>query len=203
MNARKWMMVLTIALMGIGAQAQQGQTTMEGVPIVDEIVADKTTTESNDSLVSVQNTTKVGSWHVTTYLADSIDTTEIIEFTEETFDELPEIIKGLFGFTIASGGILIAIIALLCVFGLPLIIVLALLFLIFRRRKSDSTINQPSETPSVPDRALFNKGIKNVCLGVGLAVMLGIIMGDFGIGIGILIICIGIGELLVDYFAKK
>jgi hypothetical protein len=42
-----------------------------------------------------------------------------------------------------------------------------------------------------------------VCLGVGLAVMLGIIMGDFGIGIGILIICIGIGELLVDYFAKK
>lgn len=203
MNARKWMMVLTIALMGIGAQAQQGQTTMEGVPIVDEIVADKTTTESNDSLVSVQNTTKVGSWHVTTYLADSIDTTEIIEFTEETFDELPEIIKGLFGFTIASGGILIAIIALLCVFGLPLIIFLALLFLIFRRRKSDSTINQPSETPSVSDRALFNKGIKNVCLGVGLAVMLGIIMGDFGIGIGILIICIGIGELLVDYFAKK
>lgn len=203
MNARKWMMVLTIALMGIGAQAQQGQTTMEGVPIIDEIVADKTTTESNDSLVSVQNTTKVGSWHVTTYLADSIDTTEIIEFTEETFDDLPEIIKGLFGFTIASGGILIAIIALLCVFGLPLIIVLALLFLIFRRRKSDSTINQPSETPSVSDRALFNKGIKNVCLGVGLAVMLGIIMGDFGIGIGILIICIGIGELLVDYFAKK
>jgi ABC-type phosphate transport system permease subunit len=203
MNARKWMMVLTIALMGIGAQAQQGQTTMEGVPIVDEIVADKTTTESNDSLVSVQNTTKVGSWHVTTYLADSIDTTEIIEFTEETFDDLPEIIKGLFGFTIASGGILIAIIALLCVFGLPLIIVLALLFLIFRRRKSDSTINQPSETPSVSDRALFNKGIKNVCLGVGLAVMLGIIMGDFGIGIGILIICIGIGELLVDHFAKK
>lgn len=203
MNARKWMMVLTIALMGIGAQAQQGQTTMEGVPIVDEIVADKTTTESNDSLVSVQNTTKVGSWHVTTYLADSIDTTEIIEFTEEIFDDLPEIIKGLFGFTIASGGILIAIIALLCVFGLPLIIVLALLFLIFRRRKSDSTINQPSETPSVSDRALFNKGIKNVCLGVGLAVMLGIIMGDFGIGIGILIICIGIGELLVDYFAKK
>jgi len=203
MNARKWMMVLTIALMGIGAQAQQGQTTMEGVPIVDEIVADKTTTESNDSLVSVQNTTKVGSWHVTTYLADSIDTTEIIEFTEETFDDLPEIIKGLFGFTIASGGILIAIIALLCVFGLPLIIFLALLFLIFRRRKSDSTINQPSETPSVSDRALFNKGIKNVCLGVGLAVMLGIIMGDFGIGIGILIICIGIGELLVDYFAKK
>ena len=197
------MMVLTIALMGIGAQAQQGQTTMEGVPIVDEIVADKTTTESNDSLVSVQNTTKVGSWHVTTYVTDSIGTTEIIEFTEETFDELPEIIKGLFGFTIASGGILIAIIALLCVFGLPLIIVLALLFLIFRRRKSDSTINQPSETQSVSDRALFNKGIKNVCLGVGLAVMLGIIMGDFGIGIGILIICIGIGELLVDYFAKK
>ena len=50
---------------------------------------------------------------------------------------------------------------------------------------------------------LFNKGVKNICLGIGLAIFLGIWMGDFGVGIGILVACIGIGELLVDYFAKK
>ena len=67
------------------------------------------------------------------------------------------------------------------------------------RDKIAKVVSEPDE--GISDA--FNKGIKNVCLGVGLAVMLGIIMGDFGVGIGILIICIGIGELLVDYFAKK
>ena len=51
-------------------------------------------------------------------------------------------------------------------------------------------------------QSLFHR-VRNVCLGIGLAVFLGIWMGDFGVGIGVLVVCIGIGELLVDYFAKK
>jgi hypothetical protein len=80
-----------------------------------------------------------------------------------------------------------------------------LLLLIFRRRKTNASVNTATETQdaSTTDRTLFNKGVKNICLGIGLAIFLGIWMGDFGVGIGILIVCIGIGELLVDYFARK
>jgi hypothetical protein len=128
----------------------------------------------------------------------------------EIFDDIPDFVKGLFGLTglgIASGTILMVIIALLCIFGLPLILIFVLLLLIFRRRKQDvsDNVNQPADaqTTATPDRTLFNKGVKNICLGVGLAIFLGIWMGDFGMGIGALIICIGIGELLVDYFSKR
>ena len=181
---------------------------MEGVPVVEEIMTDSNTDNQDEAIA--KTTTKVGTWQITTYVGDSIDTTETIELTEEIFDDIPDFVKGLFGLTglgIASGTILMVIIALLCIFGLPLILIFVLLLLIFRRRKQDvsDNVNQPADaqTTATPDRTLFNKGVKNICLGVGLAIFLGIWMGDFGMGIGALIICIGIGELLVDYFSKR
>jgi hypothetical protein len=108
---------------------------------------------------------------------------------------------------LASGTVLLVLVILLCIFGLPLILLFILLLLIFRRRKTNAPVNTPTATEtqdaSTTDRTLFNKGVKNICLGIGLAIFLGIWMGDFGVGIGILIVCIGIGELLVDYFARK
>ena len=105
------------------------------------------------------------------------------------------------------GAMLLVFVVLLCIFGLPIILLLALLYLIFRKRKTNvnNNTNQPIDvtTSQTSDRTLFNKGVKNVCLGIGLAIALGIWMGDFGVGIGILIVCIGIGELLIDYFARK
>ena len=178
---------------------------MEGVPVVEEIVTDSNTAET-----TAKPTAKVGTWRVTAYVNDSIDSTEIIEFTEESLEDMPAILKGLFGLTglgIASGTILFVLIILLCIFGLPLILLFVLLYLIFRRRKSDASVstNQATDTQdtSKPDRTLFNKGVRNIFLGIGLAIFFGLWMGDFGVGIGILIICIGIGELIVDYFARK
>ena len=209
MKTKNWMMALIVALVSTAmAVAQTGESTMEGVPVVEEIMTDSNT--DNQDEATPQTATKVGTWKITTYVGDSLDTTETIELTEEIFDDIPDFVKGLFGLTglgIASGTILMVIIALLCIFGLPLILIFVLLLLIFRRRKQDvsDNVNQPADaqTTATPDRTLFNKGVKNICLGVGLAIFLGIWMGDFGMGIGALIICIGIGELLVDYFSKR
>ena len=184
--------------------AQTGESTMEGVPIVEEIMTDSTTDEE-----TMKTTTQVGTWHITTTFAnDSLDSTEIIEFTEETFDGMPDFIKGLVRLTrvgFATGTLFFVLAVLLCIFGLPILLVIALLYFIFRKRKQDTNSCQPTDTPttSTSDRTLFNKGVKNICLGVGLAIFLGIWMGDFGVGIGVLVICIGIGELLVDYFSKR
>lgn len=209
MKTKNWMMVLFVALASTAmAVTQTGESTMEGVPVVEEIVTDSNT--DNGAEEAGKTATKVGTWHITTYVSDSLDTTETFELTEEIFDDMPDFLKGLFGLTglgIASGTILMVIVALLSIFGLPLILIFVLLLLIFRRRKQNmnNNANQPADvqTTSTPDRTLFNKGVKNICLGVGLAIFLGIWMGDFGMGIGVLIICIGIGELLVDYFSKR
>ena len=209
MKAKHWMMALIVALTSTAiAVAQSGESTMEGVPVVEEIVTDSSTTNADEA--TVKGGTKVGTWRITAYVNDSIGTAETIEFTEETFEDMPEFLKGIFGLTglgIASGTILLVFIILLCIFGLPLILLFVLFYLIFRRRKSDANVSTRQATDaqdtSKPDRTLFNKGVKNICLGIGLAIFFGLWMGDFGVGIGILIICIGIGELIVDYFARK
>lgn len=207
MRTKHWMMALFVALTSTAiAVAQTGESTIEGVPVVEEIMTDSNSADETEA--AVKTTTKVGTWHITTYTNDSLGSTETIEFTEEIFDDMPDFLKGLFGLTglsIASGTIFFVLVVLLCIFGLPLILIFALLFLIFRKRKEPANTYQPTEatTASASDRTLFNKGVKNICLGVGLAIFLGIWMGDFGVGIGILVICIGIGELLVDYFSKR
>lgn len=51
--------------------------------------------------------------------------------------------------------------------------------------------------------ATFNKGIKNVCLGTGLAIFFWFLTGALGItAIGFLIICIGVGQILTSKYSK-
>ncbi len=208
MKARQWMMTLIVAFTSTALVAQSGISTMEGVPVVEEIVTDSNTTDVAEAVV--KTAAKVGTWRVTTYVNDSIDSTETLEFTEEIFEDMPDFFKGIFGLTglsIASGTILLVFIILFCIFGLPLILLFVLFYLILRKRKPNASVSTSQATDtqdaSKPDRALFNKGVKNICLGIGLAIFFGLWMGDFGVGIGILVICIGIGELIVDYFARK
>ena len=210
MKAKNWIIACIVMLTStIYAIAQEGESTIEGVPVVNEIVTDSTT--SNQPVTITKNGPHAGTWQIITYSNDSIDNAEIVaEFTEEFYEDMPDFIKGLIGltgFSLASGAMLLVFIVLLCIFGLPLILLFILLYLIFRKRKTKvySNENQPIDetTSQTPDRTIFNKGVKNVCLGIGLAIALGIWMGDFGVGVGILITCIGIGELLIDYFSKK
>ncbi len=210
MKAKKWIIVFAVTLIStVYTVAQEGKSTVEGVPVVNEIVTDSTTSKKATSIT--KNGSHVGTWQIITYTNDSIDNAEIVaEFTEGVYDDMPDFIKGLIGLTgvsLASGAMLLVFVVLLCIFGLPIILLLALLYLIFRKRKTNvnNNTNQPIDvtTSQTSDRTLFNKGVKNVCLGIGLAIALGIWMGDFGVGIGILIVCIGIGELLIDYFARK
>ncbi|MBR5842120.1 MAG: hypothetical protein IKY64_05835 [Bacteroidaceae bacterium] len=204
MKAKNWMLALIMALTSTAyAVSQEGQSTVEGVPVVDEIV------ETGDADTEpVNSSTKLGTWYITSSTDSVSGTIELSEDAfEEVFDDMPDFLKGLFGLGIASGGLLIVLVVLLCIFGLPLLLIIGLLYLIFRKRKSPASPEsaQPADPQATPstDRTLFNKGIKNVCLGIGLAICLGIWMGDFGVGVGVLITCIGVGELLIDHFSRK
>ena len=206
MKTKNIFLAMIVALMSTAiCPAQEGESTKEGIAAVEEIVSDSST---GNSVSSNQTTTqhRSGSWTVT-YTNDTLDTDEAVELLEEIFDEeLPEGIEGLM--KTAMGTVLIAALVLFCIFGLPILGIILIIWLIVRasRRSSNNTgqaVVQNEVDATGRDRALFNKGVRNVCLGIGLAIFLGIWMGDFGVGIGVLVVCIGIGELLVDYFAKK
>ena len=50
---------------------------------------------------------------------------------------------------------------------------------------------------------LRNDGIRNVFLGIGLAIFLGLIIGKLGLAIGALIGCIGLGKIITWALSRK
>lgn len=210
MKTKNIFLAMIVALMSTAiCPAQEGESTKEGIAAVEEIVSDSST---GNSVSSNQTTTqhRSGSWTVT-YTNDTISSEDAEELLEELLEEhegLAKLMGGLAGVGAATGGLLIAALVLFCIFGLPILAIILIIWLIVRasRRSSNNAgqaVVQNEVDATGRDRALFNKGVRNVCLGIGLAIFLGIWMGDFGVGIGVLVVCIGIGELLVDYFAKK
>lgn len=212
MKTKNIFLAMIVALMSTAiCPAQEGESTKEGIAAVEEIVTDNSTDNSASTTTTAHRS---GSWTVT-YTNDTISGDDAEELLEELFEEhegLAELMGGLAGglagLGAATGGLLIAALVLFCIFGLPILAIILIIWLIVRAsRRSSSNAGQAVMQNEVDatgrDRALFNKGVRNVCLGIGLAIFLGIWMGDFGVGIGVLIVCIGIGELLVDYFAKK
>ena len=210
MKTKNIFLAMIVALMSTAiCLAQEGESTKEGIAAVEEIVSDNgTNNDANNSNTTTQH--RSGSWTVT-YTNDTISSEDAEELLEELLEEhegLAKLMGGLAGVGAATGGLLIAALVLFCIFGLPILAIILIIWLIVRasRRSSNNAgqaVMQNEIDATGRDRALFNKGVRNVCLGIGLAIFLGIWMGDFGVGIGVLVVCIGIGELLVDYFAKK
>ena len=210
MKTKNIFLAMIVALMSTAiCPAQEGESTKEGIAAVEEIVSDNgTNNDANNSNTTTQH--RSGSWTVT-YTNDTISSEDAEELLEELLEEhegLAKLMGGLAGVGAATGGLLIAALVLFCIFGLPILAIILIIWLIVRasRRSSNNAgqaVMQNEVDATGRDRALFNKGVRNVCLGIGLAIFLGIWMGDFGVGIGVLVVCIGIGELLVDYFAKK
>ena len=98
---------------------------------------------------------------------------------------------------------------------LPIIILALIIYAILKHRndrmklaemaiRSGKTIPKELVEPAPESNdELWNKGIRQALLGVGLAFFLGFMMGKLGIGIGVLVMCIGIGNLLISRSSRK
>ena len=108
--------------------------------------------------------------------------------------------------SLVSGSI-IAITAIILIFGFPI-------FIIFYYRNKNRTAKYrlmeqalaagqplPAEFfKGMEPKSTLNKGIKNICLGIGLFIMLWGLTDEFGLGcIGLLIMFTGIGQVTIHY----
>lgn len=109
-----------------------------------------------------------------------------------------------------DGGILVAIVAIVAVFGLPVFILFVIFFFRYKNRKARYRLAEQALAAGQPLPADFireNKpvdqrslGIKNTFTGIGLFVFLWAITGEFGIGsIGLLVAFMGIGQWIIGY----
>lgn len=107
------------------------------------------------------------------------------------------------------GDTLIALVAIVFTFGMPVFIVLIVfLFRYFNRRAKYRIAEKALATGQPipeglfkggnPDTDLTEKGIKNICVGLGLFIFLWVVTGRFGVGsIGLLVLFTGVGEYLI------
>ena len=111
------------------------------------------------------------------------------------------------GFDI-NGGILVAIISIIAVFGFPVFILFVIFFFRYKNRKARYRLAEQALAAGQPLPAEFirenktvdsrSQGIKNTFTGIGLFIFLWAITGEFGIGaIGLLVTFMGIGQWII------
>ena len=113
-------------------------------------------------------------------------------------------------------GMVFALLVILIVFVFsPLIIFGLLLYFIFRNRKQKMKLAEMAmqNGQPIPDQLLkermpddqetYKKGMRQVFLGVGLMVFLGITAGKIGLGIGALVFFIGLGKVMIARKSQK
>ena len=115
--------------------------------------------------------------------------------------------------------VLIPILAILCFgFFLPIIIVLLVFYFINRNRKEKYRLAQmaiqngqpipdqllkDSAAETFADNSMYNAGIRQMFTGIGLAIFLGIIIDELGVGIGALVFFIGLGKFIIARQSRK
>ncbi|MDE6179834.1 MAG: hypothetical protein K2G02_01635, partial [Phocaeicola sp.] len=106
----------------------------------------------------------------------------------------------------------IAIVALIICCGLPFFIVTIILWFRYKNKQAKYKLaaealaagkNIPTELfneTEDPKNAIMAKGIKNIFLGIGLAVFFWVATYEEGLAaIGFLILCMGLGQILIAY----
>jgi hypothetical protein len=120
--------------------------------------------------------------------------------------EVMESVGGIFGPMLAVGIVAFVVIFFL----LPLLIIVTIIYFVNKNRKERYKLAQMAiqNGQPIPDEILkdndgtfltseYHSGIRQMFVGVGLAIFLGIILGKLGIGIGALVFFIGLGKWFV------
>lgn len=105
---------------------------------------------------------------------------------------------------------LIPIIAIICVFGLPAVIVFLAFYFKYKNRKAKYKLAEQALAAGQPipadffknqtEKSMLNKGINNAFTGLGLFIFFWASTGEFGIGcIGLFILFTGLGQIVIHY----
>lgn len=97
----------------------------------------------------------------------------------------------------------------------PIAIVALIIYFMLKRRQQNMEMTmhamqngepnpQPvSPSPDMQDKYYLNRGIRNTAIGVGLFLMFAVWDSEILMGIGLLVACIGIGQIVIAKINKK
>lgn len=202
---KKYLVIIT-ALLTLGtvnpAAAQNNKKSAEATELVDSVNQNAVEVYSDTTDTAVpDDTTLVSSHHrIRGY-------TNAGSVISDVFDSVGA--EGLMGMTFVL--MIIVIIFIIA----PVIILALLFFFIYKNRKqkvklAEMAVKQGQPIPDQllvehkeTDNELWQKGLRQTFLGVGLLAFFGYLGSTLGIGIGILVTVIGLGKLAIVKTSKK
>ena len=187
-------MVLTLS-MNAGAAAQKHRHT----PRTEQVDS----TQNKDAIEAFSDTSTVDSAKNDPYVT--------YRRTRNISDEDARAIKDAFeGFgSVIGPSMALGVVAIVVIFLLaPLLIIIAIFYFVNRNRRERYKLAQMAiqNGQPIPDQILndqndvltgkgeYQAGIRQMFTGVGLAIFLGILIGEIGVGIGALVFFIGLGK---------
>lgn len=204
---KKYLIAIAIMLaIGINADAasQKHRHSQQAAELVDSAQ------KANEAIEAFSDTTSAAN-------ADQQD--EYVEYqtdlTKEEAQAVKELLDGVGG--MFTPWALVSIVAIVILFLIaPLLIILVIFYFVNKNRREKYKLAQmaiqngqpiPNEildkaqNPVVNDD--YEKGLRQMFVGVGLAIFLGIVIGKLGIGIGALVFFVGLGKWYVAREARN
>ena len=197
-------LLITIAMMlALGMNTEAVAQKHRHTPRTEQV----DTTKTKDAIEAFSDTTAV----------DNADEAEDEDFgyrrgtsySRSDVQDVKEVLDSMGG--LLSSGMIIGIVAIVVIFLLaPLLIIFLIFYFVNRNRRERYKLAQMAiqNGQSVPDDILkekqeswdrndYQSGIRQIFLGIGLAIFLGIVAGKIGFGIGALVFCIGLGKVVI------
>ena len=173
-----------------------------------------TVKHNQDAIEAFSDTTTAANANANDYDDDNYTTHRHISYDADA-EDVEKVVSGIFS-GIGGAAILIPILGILCFgFFLPIIILITVFYFINRNRKDKYKLAQMAiqNGQPIPDELLkenltartndYNEGIKQMFTGIGLAIFLGLIMDELGVGIGALVFFIGLGKFIIARQSRK
>lgn len=204
-----FVLMMTLGTMVVNAQPKHRH---HAVATQTAVAADTT---AKDEIEAFSDTTSVVAEE--DYSADEDMVSPPVSFDFDDFDDfnnMPEWVLKLVGGSIGMLGILAAIFTIF-VLLLPFIVVVLVLRYLVRRHNDRVMLAQkametgqpiPEElvsTDKQSDEYLRRRGIRNIWIGIGMGMMFGIWGADMLTGVGVLVLCYGIGQVMIARSSRK
>lgn len=204
-----FVLMMTLGTMVVNAQPKHRH---HAVAAQTAVAADTT---AKDEIEAFSDTTSVAEENSTVprvYVDDDFD------FVSDNFEDIPDWLVNFLGGSLGVvGGIFLILMLIIAVFlALAPFIAIVLILRYLIRRHNDRVMlaqkametGQPIPEELVPtdkqsDEYLRRRGIRNIWIGIGMGMMFGIWGADMLTGVGVLVLCYGIGQVMIARSSRK
>ena len=196
-------LLITIAMvLALGMNVEAAAQKHRHTPRTEQVDS----TKAKDAIEAFSDTTAVDE-----KAEDDTYVTRSVTYSSKDAQELKEVMDVMGSFAVPW--VAVSIVSVVVIFLLaPLLIILVVFYFVNKNRKERYKLAQMAiqNGQPIPDEVLkgqplntketsndYTAGMRQIFLGIGLAIFLGIVAGKIGFGIGALVFCIGLGKVVI------